>query len=152
MFNASSAAGVSSANEAEVLVGPGFKEGRTGPAASRPKTTTVAYGKGAKDAADRIAARYGATAAESASAAAGHVVVTLGTAFTGVASDRPTSAPTDPGTNVAQQGPVVDARPDGGIPCVFWAGVAPSPKSSFSGGSVTGSPCGCRDGWCTGGQ
>ncbi|MBO1420254.1 hypothetical protein, partial [Streptomyces sp. FH025] len=59
VFNASSAAGVSSSDEAEVLGGPGFKEG------------------------------------------------------------RPTTAPTDPGTKVAQQGPMVDARSGGGIPCVF---------------------------------
>ncbi|MFF9645208.1 LytR C-terminal domain-containing protein [Kitasatospora aureofaciens] len=119
-----------------VLVGLGFTEGRTGPAATRPKATTICYGKGVKDGADRIAARYGATATESASAAAGHVVVTLGTAFTGVAPGRPTAAPTDPGTNVSQQGPVVDAQSDGGIPCVFRDGrprvptrsTAPSPN------------------------
>ncbi|MFE5587170.1 LCP family protein [Kitasatospora sp. NPDC056531] len=119
VLNASSAAGVSSANEAKVLVGMGFKEGRTGPAATKQKNTTVTYGKGAKEAADQIAARYGVTATESASTGADRVVVTLGTAFTGVASDRPTTAPTDPGTNVAQQGPMVDAQSDGGIPCVF---------------------------------
>ncbi|MFJ4191347.1 LCP family protein [Kitasatospora sp. NPDC089509] len=119
VFNASSAAGVSSSNEAKVLAGLGFKEGKAGPAATKQKNTTVTYGKGAKDAADQIATRYGVTATESASAAAGHVVVTLGSSFTGVASDRPSSAPTDPGTNVAQQGPMVDAQSDGGIPCVF---------------------------------
>ncbi|MET8629569.1 LCP family protein [Kitasatospora sp. NPDC004669] len=119
VLNASSAAGVSSSNEAKVLVGMGFKEGRTGPAATKPKNTTVTYGKGAKEAADQIAARYGVAATESASAGADKVVVTLGTTFTGVASDRPTAAPTDPGTNVAQQGPMVDAQSDGGIPCVF---------------------------------
>ncbi|MFJ9847434.1 LytR C-terminal domain-containing protein [Kitasatospora sp. NPDC101155] len=119
VFNASSAAGVSSSNEAKVLVGMGFKEGTAGPAHTKQKATTVTYGKGAKDAANRIATRYGVTATESASAGAGHVVVTLGSTFTGVASDRPTSAPTDPGTNVAQQGPMVDAQSDGGIPCVF---------------------------------
>ncbi|MGW3040505.1 LCP family protein [Kitasatospora sp. NPDC001159] len=122
VFNASSAAGVSSSNEAKVLVGMGFKEGRTGPAATRPKNTTVTYGKGAKEAADQIAARYGATAAESASDGAGHVVVILGTSFTGVASDRPaapSAAPTDPAANLPMQGPKVEAQSDGGIPCVF---------------------------------
>ncbi|MFF2081642.1 LCP family protein [Kitasatospora sp. NPDC058162] len=119
VLNASAAAGVSSSDEAKALVGMGFKEGRTGPAASRPKTTTVSYGKGAKDGADQIAARYGVTAAESASVGPDRVVVVLGTGFTGVAADRPTTAPTDPGTNVAQQGPMVDAQADGGIPCVF---------------------------------
>ncbi|MBV2151246.1 LCP family protein, partial [Kitasatospora sp. SUK 42] len=89
VFNASSAAGVSSGNEAKALVGMGFKEGRTGPAAGKPRTTTVTYGKGAKDAAEQVAARYGVTATESASAAADHVVVTLGSTFTGVAADKP---------------------------------------------------------------
>ncbi|WP_031071004.1 LCP family protein [Streptomyces sp. NRRL WC-3742] len=123
VFNASSAAGVSSTAEAKALVAMGFKEGRTGPAATHPKTTTVTYGKGAKEAADQIAARYGVSATESASAAADHVVVTLGASFTGVAADR-TAAPT-PGTpanqapNVSVQGPAVDAQSDGGIPCVY---------------------------------
>ncbi|QEV00445.1 LytR family transcriptional regulator [Streptomyces viridifaciens] len=122
--------------EAKVLVGLGFEEGLTGPAATGPKVTTAGYGKGAEGAADRIAARYGVTATESAPAAAGHVVVTLGAAFTGVASGRPTAAPTDPGSNVARQGPMVDAQADGGIPCVFRDGrprvpsrsTAPSPN------------------------
>ncbi|MFI9156691.1 LytR C-terminal domain-containing protein [Kitasatospora aureofaciens] len=122
--------------EAKVLVGLGFEEGRTGPAATGTKAATVGYGKGAEGAADRIAARYGVTATESAPAAAGHVVVTLGTAFTGVASDRPTAAPTDPGTSVAQRGPMVDAQAGGGISCVFRDGrprvpsrsTAPSPN------------------------
>ncbi|MFF3071198.1 LCP family protein [Kitasatospora sp. NPDC057904] len=122
VFNASSAAGVSSANEAKVLVGMGFKQGTTGPARTKPKTTTVTYGKGAKEAADQIAARYGVTATESASAGAGRVVVTLGTSFDGVASDRPATpatAPSDPAANLPMQGPKVDAQSDGGIPCVF---------------------------------
>ncbi|MET8623640.1 LCP family protein [Kitasatospora sp. NPDC004669] len=123
VFNASSAAGVSSSAEAKALVGMGFKEGRTGPAATKQKTTTVTYGKGAKDSADQIAARYGVTATESASAGADHVVVTLGTSFTGVASDKPAapSAPAsgDPAANLPVQGPGVDAESDGGIPCVF---------------------------------
>ncbi|MFI9365936.1 LCP family protein [Kitasatospora sp. NPDC053057] len=122
VFNASSAAGVSSAGEAKVLVGLGFKQGTTGPAHTKPKTTTVTYGKGAKEAADQIAARYGVTATESSSAGAGHVVVTLGTSFDGVASDRPaapSAAPSDPAANVAMQGPKVEAQSDGGIPCVF---------------------------------
>ncbi|WP_051829950.1 MULTISPECIES: LCP family protein [Streptomyces] len=123
VFNASSATGVSSTAEAKVLVGLGFKEGRTGSAATRPKTTTVTYGKGAKDAADQIAARYGVTATESASVAADHVVVTLGTTFTGVATDKPAAptgpAPADPAANLPMQGPGVDAQSDGGIPCVY---------------------------------
>ncbi|MFH8387829.1 LCP family protein [Kitasatospora sp. NPDC018058] len=123
VFNASSAAGVSSSAEAKALVGMGFKEGRTGPAATKQKTTTVSYGKGAKDSADQIAARYGVTATESASAGADHVVVTLGSSFTGVASDKPAapSAPAtgDPAANLPVQGPGVDAESDGGIPCVF---------------------------------
>ncbi|MGW3045959.1 LCP family protein [Kitasatospora sp. NPDC001159] len=123
VFNASSAAGVSSTAEAKALVGMGFKEGRTGPAAAKQKTTTVTYGKGAKDAADQIAARYGVTATESASAGADHVVVTLGTSFTGVAADKPATptapATGDPAANIAKQGPGVDAESDGGIPCVY---------------------------------
>ncbi|MEV7025851.1 LCP family protein [Kitasatospora sp. NPDC093558] len=122
VFNASSAAGVSSSNEAKVLVGMGFKEGKTGPAATRPKTTTVTYGKGAKEAADQIAARYGVTPTESASTGAGRVVVTLGTSFDGVASDRPaapSAAPSDPAANIPMQGPKVEAQSDGGIPCVY---------------------------------
>ncbi|MBO1415958.1 LCP family protein [Streptomyces sp. FH025] len=123
VFNASTAAGVSSGAEAKALVAMGFKEGRTGSAAGKPKTTTVTYGKGAKDAADQIAARYGVTATESSSAAADHVVVTLGSTFTGVASDKPAapSAPAtgDPAANLPMQGPGVDAQSDGGIPCVF---------------------------------
>ncbi|MBV2152638.1 LytR C-terminal domain-containing protein, partial [Kitasatospora sp. SUK 42] len=123
VFNASSAAGVSSGNEAKALVGMGFKEGRTGPAAGKPRTTTVTYGKGAKDAAEQVAARYGVTATESASAAADHVVVTLGSTFTGVAADKPAapSAPAtgDPAANLPMQGPKVEAQSDGGIPCVF---------------------------------
>ncbi|MEV7187060.1 LCP family protein [Kitasatospora sp. NPDC093102] len=120
VFNASSAAGVTSAAEAKALAGPGFKEGRTGPAASKPKTTTVTYGKGAKEAAAQVAARYGVTATESATAPADHVVVTLGTTFTGAPGDKPaTGTPAAPDTNVPQQGPMVDAESDGGIPCVF---------------------------------
>ncbi|MFJ6770616.1 LCP family protein [Kitasatospora sp. NPDC091257] len=123
VFNASSAAGVTSAAEAKALAGLGFKEGRTGSAGTRPKTTTVVYGKGAREAAEQIAARYGVTAAESASTAADHVVVTLGTTFTGVAADEPTTsaggAPADPAANLPMQGPAVDAQADGGIPCVY---------------------------------
>ncbi|MFF2547310.1 LCP family protein [Kitasatospora sp. NPDC058063] len=123
VFNASSAAGVTSAAEAKALAGLGFKEGRTGSAGTRPKTTTVVYGKGAKEAAEQIAARYGVTATESASAAADHVVVTLGTTFTGVAADEPATpaggAPADPAANLPMQGPAVDAQADGGIPCVY---------------------------------
>ncbi|MFI2610779.1 LCP family protein [Kitasatospora sp. NPDC018619] len=122
VFNASSATGVTSAGEAKALAGLGFKEGRTGPAATRPRTTTVSYGKGAKAAAEQVAARYGVTATESAATAADRVVVTLGTTFTGVATDQPaapTGAPTDPAANLPMQGPAVDAQSDGGIPCVY---------------------------------
>ncbi|MFJ8627829.1 LCP family protein [Kitasatospora sp. NPDC093550] len=121
VLNASSAAGVSSTAESRALVAMGFKEGRTGPAATRPKTTTVLYGKGAKEAADQIAARYGVTAAESAAVGQDRVVVTLGTGFTG-AGDKPaapTGSPSDPAANLPMQGPGVDAQSDGGIPCVY---------------------------------
>ncbi|MFJ8472019.1 LCP family protein [Kitasatospora sp. NPDC094011] len=122
VFNGSSAAGVSSATEAKALVAMGFKEGATGPARTKQKATTVTYGKGGKDAADQVAARYGVTATESAGVAADHVVVTLGSSFTGVASDKPTPGPApsgDPAANLPMQGPGVDAESDGGIPCVF---------------------------------
>ncbi|MFJ4189679.1 LCP family protein [Kitasatospora sp. NPDC089509] len=123
VFNGSSAAGVSSANEAKALVAMGFKEGATGPARTKQKATTVTYGKGGKDAADQVAARYGVTATESAAVAADHVVVTLGSSFTGVAGDKPAApgpAPSgDPAANLPMQGPGVDAESDGGIPCVF---------------------------------
>ncbi|MGW3182827.1 LCP family protein [Kitasatospora sp. NPDC001119] len=123
VFNASSAAGVTSAEEAKALAGLGFKEGRTGSAATRPKTTTVTYGKGAKEAAEQVATRYGVTATASAATAADHVVVTLGTGFTGVAADKPAApaggAPADPAANLPMQGPAVDAQSDGGIPCVY---------------------------------
>ncbi|MER7771411.1 LCP family protein [Kitasatospora sp. NPDC096140] len=122
VLNASSAAGVTSTAESRALVAMGFKEGRTGPAATRPKTTTVVYGKGAKEAADQIAARYGVTATESASVGADRVVVTLGTGFTGVDADKPAApagAPSDPTANLPMQGPGVDAQSDGGIPCVY---------------------------------
>ncbi|MFE7532068.1 LCP family protein [Kitasatospora sp. NPDC057542] len=121
VFNASSAAGVTSAAEAKALAGLGFKEGRTGPAATRPKTTTVTYGKGAKEAAEQIAARYGVSTTESAATGADHVVVTLGTTFTGIATEQPApgTAPADPAANLPMQGPAVDAQSDGGIPCVY---------------------------------
>ncbi|MFD0402403.1 LCP family protein [Kitasatospora sp. NPDC127121] len=128
VFNASTAAGVSSTAESKALVAMGFKAGKTGSAAAKPKTTTVAYGKGAKEAADQIAARYGVTATESASAPADRVVVTLGTGFTGATDDKTgaaapgggaTGSPSDPAANLPVQGPSVDAQSDGGIPCVF---------------------------------
>ncbi|MEU8922768.1 LCP family protein [Kitasatospora sp. NPDC048545] len=124
VLNASSAAGVSSTTESKALVAMGFKQGRTGSAAGRPKTTTVVYGKGAKEAADQIAARYGVTATESTTATVGadRVVVTLGTGFTGVGGDKsaaPAGGSSDPVANLPMQGPGVDAQSDGGIPCVY---------------------------------
>ncbi|MFJ2191505.1 LCP family protein [Kitasatospora sp. NPDC087861] len=126
VYNASTAAGVSSTAESKALVAMGFKAGRTGGSASKSKTSTVIYGKGAKDAADQIAARYGVTATESASASADRVIVTLGTAFTGPADDKTaapstgaTQGPADPTANLPVQGPSVDAQSDGGIPCVY---------------------------------
>ncbi|MBV6698625.1 LCP family protein [Kitasatospora aureofaciens] len=123
VYDASSVKGAG-ASEAKALVAMGFKEGKTGPAATKPKTTTVVYGKGAKEAADQIAARYGVTATESASSTADHVTVTLGTGFTAPAGDKagapaPAPAASDPAANVPMQGPGVDATSDGGIPCVY---------------------------------
>ncbi|MEV7020520.1 LCP family protein, partial [Kitasatospora sp. NPDC093558] len=100
VYNASKVEGAA-ATEAKALAAMGFKEGKAGSAASKPKTTTVTYGKGGKDAAEQIAARYGVTATESASTGADHVVVILGTSFTGVAGDKP-AAPGAPGAGASQ--------------------------------------------------
>ncbi|MEU8512009.1 LCP family protein [Kitasatospora sp. NPDC048722] len=125
VYNASKVEG-GAATESKALTAMGFKEGKSGQAASKPKTTTVTYGKGAKDAAEQIAARYGVTATESTATGADHVVVILGTSFTGVADDKPavpgagaSQAPADPAASLPMQGPGVDAQSDGGIPCVY---------------------------------
>ncbi|MGW2252384.1 LCP family protein [Kitasatospora sp. NPDC001660] len=125
VYDASSVKGAAT-SESKALVAMGFKEGKVDRAATKPKATTVVYGKGAKDAADQIAARYGVTATESAASSADHVTVTLGTSFTGPAGDKAAApgagapqAPSDPAANLPMQGPGVDATSDGGIPCVF---------------------------------
>ncbi|MEE1788991.1 LCP family protein [Streptomyces sp. SP17BM10] len=114
------------ATESKALTAMGFKEGKSGAAASKPKATAVTYGKGAKDAGEQIAARYGVTATESSATGADRVAVVLGTSFTGVAGDKPAApaagapqAPADPPANLPMQGPGVDAQSDGGIPCVY---------------------------------
>ncbi|MQS13662.1 LytR family transcriptional regulator [Streptomyces kaniharaensis] len=126
VYNASKVDGAAD-SESKALVAMGFKEGKSGPATTKPKTTTVVYGKGAQDAAEQIAARYGVTATESSSTAAGHVTVTLGTGFTAPAGDKAganpttgaTPAPSDPAAGLPVQGPGVDAESNGGIPCVY---------------------------------
>ncbi|MCX4746583.1 LCP family protein [Kitasatospora sp. NBC_01287] len=113
--------------EAKALAALGFTEGRTGQG-PRQTRTTVAYGTGAKDAADEVAARYGVTAAPGPGIKAGHVQLTLGTGFTPpgpVPSAAPASAaatstsaapaPGDLAAGLPMQGPAVRM---GGIPCV----------------------------------
>ncbi|GAA1271508.1 LCP family protein [Kitasatospora nipponensis] len=124
VVNASSTPGAAG-NESRALVALGFTAGRVaqGPHQSR---TTVLYGAGQKEAADRIAARYGVTAAPGAAVRAGHVEVTLGAGYTpptGTPSPAaPSSAPAgaaaagdDPAAGLPMQGPAVRM---GGIPCV----------------------------------
>ncbi|MFE6865766.1 LCP family protein [Kitasatospora sp. NPDC057692] len=112
------------AAESKALAELGFPAGKvTGSAtAGRARTVTVVYGAGAKADAEQLAARYGvtATAAASAAAPAGHVVVTLAATRTPVPSapaapDGPGAPTDDPVPDLPMQGPAVKA---GGIPCV----------------------------------
>ncbi|MDH6122144.1 LCP family protein [Kitasatospora sp. GAS204B] len=113
--------------EAKALTALGFTTGRTAQGA-RQSRTTVAYGPGAKDAADQVAARYGVTATANPAVKAGHVQLTLGSTFTppagtangsAPAAAAPTAAATpgagDPAAGLPMQGPAVRM---GGIPCV----------------------------------
>ncbi|WP_280716473.1 LCP family protein [Kitasatospora sp. MAP5-34] len=129
VYNASTVQGAA-ADESKALVGMGFKEGRIGPPTTHPKSTTVTYGAGAKSGAEAAAARYGATATASSAVPAGHIVVTLGTGYTGPqanggapsggdqsggSSSSSDNAP-DPAATLPMQGPAV--KGGNGIPCV----------------------------------
>ncbi|MFI1800292.1 LCP family protein [Streptomyces sp. NPDC020379] len=101
---------------------------RTGQVANAPssRTTSVVYGKGAEDAARRIAASYGVNAVPGAGVPAGHVLVTLGIGFTKQAAP-PAAAPRPSGG---------DAKPGGSAP-------SPVPSDAFQGDAVKmgGVPC-----------
>ncbi|WP_344464990.1 LCP family protein [Kitasatospora kazusensis] len=126
VYNASTVQGAA-AEESKALIALGFKEGRVGPPAGHPKSTTVTYGAGAKSGAELAATRYGVTATASAAVPAGHIVVTLGTGYTGPetsggsapsggqSGSSSDSAP-DPAATLPMQGPAVKAG--NGIPCV----------------------------------
>ncbi|MGK4581988.1 LCP family protein [Kitasatospora sp. HPMI-4] len=132
VYNASSVQGAA-ADESRALAGMGFTAGRTGTARSHPRSTTVVYGRGAKDGAGQVAARYGTSAAGSSAVPAGHIVVTLGTGYQAPASsDGDSSTGTgsgpgqagasasggtpDPAATMSMQGAAV--KGDNGIPCV----------------------------------
>ncbi|MFI9271444.1 LCP family protein [Kitasatospora sp. NPDC052896] len=119
VYNASTVTGAAAA-EAKALAGMGYTGGRIGEAGTRPKSTTVTYGAGAKDGAQGVAARYGTTAEPSSQVPAGHIVVTLGTDYTPPGGSAPAPASgggstPDPTATLPMQGPPVKM---GGIPCV----------------------------------
>ncbi|OKI93454.1 LCP family protein [Kitasatospora sp. CB01950] len=99
-------------DESKALVALGYKAGKATNSDTRPKATTVKYGAGAKDAAEQIATRYGATATAASTVPAGHVQITLGTEYT--APGAPATDPS-PSASLQMQGPPVKA---GGVPCV----------------------------------
>ncbi|MFE1318271.1 LCP family protein [Kitasatospora phosalacinea] len=111
--------------ESKALAALGYRAGKVGTADSRPRTTTVKYGTGAQDAAQQIAARYGATATASTAIAPGHVQVLLGadhattdtadTTTTVTTGDPTAPARPTPTATLQMQGPPVKA---GGVPCV----------------------------------
>ncbi|MEV6979560.1 LCP family protein [Kitasatospora sp. NPDC093806] len=107
------------AAESKALAELGFPAGKATESATagRARTTTVGYGAGAKADAEQVAARYGVTPTASATAPAGHVVITLAatpatTTPSPLAPGTPTAEPTP---DLPMQGPAVRA---GGIPCV----------------------------------
>ncbi|MGW4384720.1 LCP family protein [Kitasatospora sp. NPDC004531] len=111
VLNGSPVTGAAGA-ESKALVALGYRAGQAANADTRPRTTTVKYGAGAKDAAEQIATRYGATATAASGVPAGHVQITLGAGYTapGTAAAEPSPAP-----SLQMQGPPVKA---GGVPCV----------------------------------
>ncbi|MEV6672319.1 LCP family protein [Streptomyces sp. NPDC051162] len=123
VHNASGAVGAAGA-ESKSLSALGY---RTGQVANAPSshTTSVVYGKGAEEAARKIAATYGVNAVPGAGVPAGHVLVTLGIGFTKAApapSPRPSGGDAKPGASApspvpsdAFQGEAVKM---GGVPCV----------------------------------
>lgn len=108
--------GVNGLAEAELkaLAGLGYKAGSTGNAPVQ-RTTVVAYGDGAQQAAQQIASRLKApTATASSGVRAGHVRVTLGRDYS-----PPVSRPSSPTPSAPQ--PLLDSGPAvkaGGVPCV----------------------------------
>ncbi|MFJ9605807.1 LCP family protein [Kitasatospora sp. NPDC101176] len=124
VYNASRTAGAA-ASESKALTGTGLRAGTVGNTRSGQRTTTVTYGKGAEAGAEQVAARYGVTAKPSSTAAPGHIVVVLGTAFTAPSGPSQNNSPATGGgsdgepsgdpSGPAMQGPGVTA---GGIPCV----------------------------------
>jgi LCP family protein required for cell wall assembly len=99
------------------LASAGYRAGRVGNTGYRT-ATAVRYGDGASAQAGRIARLFGATAAASASVAAGHVQVLLGTSATlpDVPPARPPAGPASVIPATGPQGGAVTAR--NGIPCV----------------------------------
>jgi LCP family protein required for cell wall assembly len=99
------------------LASAGYRAGRVGNTGYRT-ATAVRYGDGASAPAGRIARLFGATAAASASVAAGHVQVLLGTSAT-LPDVPPAGPPAGPASVIPATGPqggAVTAR--NGIPCV----------------------------------
>ncbi|MFD8596677.1 LCP family protein [Kitasatospora sp. NPDC059646] len=101
--------------ESKALAALGYRAGKATTADTRPKSTTVKYGAGAKEAAQQIAARYGATATASTAVAAGHVQIVLGADYTAPAASGAPAADPSPTATLQMQGPPVKA---GGVPCV----------------------------------
>ncbi|AUG77976.1 hypothetical protein CFP65_3172 [Kitasatospora sp. MMS16-BH015] len=114
VYNGSSVAHAA-ATESKALTALGLTEGRIGTATTRPRTTTVTYGPGAKAAAEAVAARYRTTATLGTTAQPGHLTVTLGADYTAPATAAPTPETSQPAEALPMQGPAVKA---GGIPCV----------------------------------
>ncbi|GHF72756.1 hypothetical protein GCM10018790_58300 [Kitasatospora xanthocidica] len=117
--NAAAGAGAAS-NESKALAELGYQAGRIGDAPARTRTTTVAYGSGAKADAQQLAGRYGVTAVSSGAVAPGHILVTLAAGRTPTPTAAPPGTagsgdPADPAAGLPMQGPAVKA---GGIPCV----------------------------------
>ncbi|PJN23067.1 LCP family protein [Kitasatospora sp. CB02891] len=103
------------ADESKALTALGYRAGKATNSDTRPKSTTVKYGAGAKDAAQQIATRYGATATASTAVLAGHVQITLGTEYTAPGGTPTAGADPNPAATLQMQGPPVKA---GGVPCV----------------------------------
>ncbi|MET8980008.1 LCP family protein [Streptomyces sp. NPDC004539] len=97
------------------LTALGFTAGTTGNTAPQP-TTTVRYGPGAQQAAQRVAGLLHAdTTTAGPAVPAGHVAVTLGGDYTHPGGTTPTPSPSSSSTTSADSGPAVKA---GGVPCV----------------------------------
>ncbi|MBV9026894.1 MAG: LCP family protein [Streptomycetaceae bacterium] len=130
VYNGSSVAGAAS-KELKDLALAGYMAGQAANAGQPQSTTTVAYGAGAKQAAQQIAGRLNtAPATASSSVPAGHVQVTLGSTGTGTGtgtgsnsgSDSSSGTSSGPGSSGGQATPAPafagDSVKMGGIPCV----------------------------------